>query len=76
MTQQDLFKTLGREAQSWRKCRGLSQGDIAFRLNMTHANISAFERGKNDNCAILLMYMAMGFYPLESEEIWQILTSL
>ena len=54
------LKTLGKICQEFRRTHGLSQTKAAFDTHYSIENISAFERGRNDNARILLWYIAHG----------------
>lgn len=51
---------VGRTCQEFRESINLYQYDVARDLGCSKENVSAFERGKNNNASILLWYIAQG----------------
>lgn len=56
---------IGKQCQLFRYDRGYTQVEIAEDLDYCVENISAFERGKNDNLRIYLWYVLHGFTETE-----------
>ena len=57
------IKMIGKYCQRYRQKLGIPQSKVANELGYTTENISAFERGLNNNCMILWWYIMNGFIP-------------
>ena len=51
------LRKLGRECKKARQDKGYTQLHVAFEVNYTPENVSAFECGRNDNLRIFLWYI-------------------
>ena len=51
---------VGRTCKEYRESINLYQYDVAKDVGCSKENVSAFERGKNNNASILLWYIAKG----------------
>ena len=56
------LKEIGLMCQEYRKAMGVYQKEIAQDLGCTTQNISAFERGENNNALIYAWYVHHGLY--------------
>ena len=63
-----ILASLGEYCRMTRKNKGLTQYDVARDTEFTQQNISAFERGENNNAVLLLWYIKHGL--LEVLEKW------
>lgn len=55
-----ILASLGEYCRMTRKNKGLTQDDVAQDTGFTQQNISAFERGENNNAMLLLWYIKYG----------------
>lgn len=63
-----VLASLGEYCRMARRNKGLNQYDVAQDTGFTQQNISAFERGENNNALLLLWYIKHGL--LEVLEKW------
>ena len=54
------LKQVGLMCKTYRRAIGFLQRDVAADTGYSVENISAFERGRNDNLEILLWYLSKG----------------
>ena len=68
------LKQVGLMCKTYRRAIGFLQRDVAADTGYSVENISAFERGRNDNLEILLWYFGKGmtYQHLKGDKIeWQ-----
>lgn len=65
------LKQVGLMCKTYRRAIGFLQRDVAADTGYSVENISAFERGRNDNLEILLWYLSKGmtYKHLKGDEI-------
>lgn len=70
------LKQVGLRCKTYRRAIGFRQIDVAADTGYSVENISAFERGRNDNLEILLWYFDKGmtYQHLKGDNnVWQIM---
>ena len=54
------LKKLGEKCAEFRRSKGYTQLQVAYRLGYTESNISAFENGRTNNLCIFFWYLSEG----------------